>query len=100
MKILTKANRDALPPLYSQDGKGDEAIAFVKFFTPDANWTWYITEFDGEDQMFGLCCGHEVELGYVSFAELQTVKGPMGLKVERDLHFRPTTIGQIRERRP
>ncbi len=27
------------------------------------------------------------ELGYVSLAELQSVRGPFGLQVERDLHF-------------
>ncbi len=29
------------------------------------------------------------ELGYVSFTELSTVKGKLGLAMERDLHFAP-----------
>jgi len=37
MKLLTKANRKALPPLYSQDGKGGKAIVHVKYFTPDSS---------------------------------------------------------------
>jgi hypothetical protein len=28
------------------------------------------------------------ELGWVSFAELATVRGRLGLPIERDLHFR------------
>ncbi len=28
MKLLTQANRQALPPLYSQDGKGMDAVAY------------------------------------------------------------------------
>ena len=63
----------------------------VKLFTPDANATWLLTEIDPEDgdRAFGLCdlglgCP---EIGYVSLAELGGLRGPMGLKVERDLHF-------------
>ena len=44
MKLLTKEIRKNLPKLYAQDGKGDEAIVHVKFFTPWSNWTWYATE--------------------------------------------------------
>ena len=34
MMLLTKANREQLPPLYTQDEKADDAIAFVKFVDP------------------------------------------------------------------
>ena len=33
-KLLTKAIATKVPALYAQDGKGMEAIAYVKFFTP------------------------------------------------------------------
>lgn len=63
----------------------------VKLFTPDANATWLLTELDPDepDYAFGLCdlgmgCP---ELGYVSLLELQTVRGRLGLPVERDLYF-------------
>lgn len=49
MKLLTQEIRKEIPKLYSQDGKGDEAITYVKFFAPWSNWTWCATEFDGED---------------------------------------------------
>ena len=62
-----------------------------KFFTPDANATWLISEVDPDDpdRLFGLCdLGHgSPELGYVSLAELKTVRGSLGLPVERDRHF-------------
>lgn len=41
MKLLPKEIREQLPPLYAQDGKGGKAVVAVKFFTPDAQWTWY-----------------------------------------------------------
>ena len=62
----------------------------VKLFTPDAQATWLLSELDPEDgRLFGLCdlgmgCA---ELGYVSLAELETVRGPLGLPVERDQWF-------------
>ena len=93
--LLTKANRRALPPLYSQDGKGGEAVAQVKFFDPCGSWTWYATEFDGEDLFFGLVEGHEKELGYFSLAEIRGFKGPLGIGIERDMHWTPRPIGEI-----
>ena len=69
-------------------------LPVVKLFTPDAGCTWLLTELDPEDPdiAFGLCdlgMGFP-ELGCVSIAELQTVRGRLGLPVERDLHFKPT----------
>ena len=95
MKLITEKIKKILPKLYEQDGKGYGAIAYVKFFTPDSNWTWYVTEFDGTDLFFGLVCGFERELGYFSLSELQNVKGPLGLKIERDLYFKPTKIKNL-----
>jgi Protein of unknown function (DUF2958) len=73
--------------------KGDDALDFkpvVKLFTPDAQCTWLLTELDPDGGLaFGLCdlgLG-EPELGYVSLAELSSVRGKLGLPVERDLHF-------------
>jgi hypothetical protein len=73
--------------------KGDDAIDFkpvIKLFTPDAQCTWLLTELDPDGGLaFGLCdlgLG-EPELGYVSLVELASVRGKLGLPVERDLHF-------------
>ena len=65
----------------------------VKLFTPDAQCTWLLTELDPVDPdiAFGLCdlgMGFP-ELGCVRISELQRVRGPMGLRVERDLYFAP-----------
>ena len=86
-----------LPELYSGEEKRLEAQAQVKFFTPDSNWTSYASEFDGEDIFLGLVAGFEVELGYFSLSELQSVRGPWGLPIERDLHFEPKTLRELQE---
>lgn len=63
----------------------------VKIFTPDAQATWLFSELDPAlDQLFGLCdlgIGYP-ELGYVDLQELTTLRGCLGLPVERDLHFK------------
>jgi hypothetical protein len=49
-----------------------------------------LTELDPDHELaFGLCdlgMG-EPELGYVSLTELRTVRGKLGLPIERDEHF-------------
>ena len=95
MKLLTEEIRRKLPPLYSQEKLGGKAIAYLKLFTPDSGWTWYITEYDGKDMLFGLVDGQDKELGYVSLSELESVRGPMGLPIERDIHWQPKTLEEI-----
>lgn len=72
--------------------EGFDPPPVVKLFTPDAGATWLLTEIDpgDENHAFGLCdlgLGYP-ELGYVSLAELMTVRGGLGLLVERDFHFK------------
>lgn len=103
MKLLTKEIRQKLPPLYGQDGKGGKAVVHLKLFTPSSLWTWYITEGspilqDGHEidfRFFGLVEGHCKELGYVMLSELETVRGPIGLPIERDLWWKPKTLVEI-----
>jgi len=87
-----------LPAIGSTDGQGADAIALIKLFTPWSSWSWYLTEASrqGDDVlMFGLVDGHVKELGYVSLNELISVRGPMGLPIERDLYWSPKKIGDI-----
>lgn len=97
MVLLNTEVKEKLPALYSQEEKGLEAVAVVKFFTPDSGWTWYATEFDGEDLFFGLVDGFEKELGYFRLSELKQVKGKLGLPIERDLYFKPTKLKDLME---
>jgi len=64
-------------------------------FTPWSNWTWYATEFDGKDTFFGYVVGIYPEWGYFSLSELQSIKGPWGLGVERDLYFKPKPFSEV-----
>lgn len=104
MKLLTEEIRRKLPPLYSQENKGGKAVVYTKYFTPSSNWTWYVTEGEpvtddsGKEvdfRFFGLVDGHCKELGYFSLSELESVNGPMGLPIERDLYWQPKTLEEI-----
>jgi len=88
---------NTIPQLYAAENDPDP-IAHIKLFTPDGNWTWYITEYSKEENLcFGLVVGHETELGYFSIDELQEVRGPLGLKIERDLHFTPKRVSVLKK---
>jgi len=93
--LLPQDIREKIPPLYRQEALGLQALALVKFFTPDSSWTWYATEFDGDDLFFGLVAGLDVELGYFLLSELSETVGPMGLPIERDLYFKPETLANL-----
>jgi hypothetical protein len=101
MKLLTADIRERLlrngrvRQQLELEGEPDlDFLPVVKLFTPDAGCTWLLTEIDPEDPdiAFGLCdlgmgCP---ELGSVSLSELESVRGRLGLPIERDLHFAPT----------
>jgi len=101
MKLLTKdihrrlVQNGRIRHTLAEEGRAEaDFLPIVKLFTPDAGCTWLLTEIDPDDydRAFGLCdlgMGYP-ELGYVSLAELQSVRGKLGLPVERDRHFAPT----------
>ena len=86
MQLLTKQIRKDLDR--NMKLKEEDRKPVVKFFAPWGAATWLISEFYPERQeMFGLCdTGHgSPELGSISFSELQIIRGPMGLMIERDI---------------
>jgi len=93
--LLPQAIKTKIPKLYSQE-KIKDPIVWVKFFSPYNNWTWLVTEFDGNDTFFGLVKGFETELGYFSLRELQNTKFKGVQAVERDTSFRPMPLSQAK----
>tara|TARA_Y100000310_G_scaffold213070_1_gene213965 strand:- start:34 stop:348 length:315 start_codon:yes stop_codon:yes gene_type:complete len=85
--LLTKEIERKFEKLGDQEGTEDPIIV-VKFFTPTSNWTWYaIAYYPDERLFFGLVDGFEKELGYFSLDELESVRCPLGLPIERDMYF-------------
>lgn len=97
MKLLTKdlrakliANGRLQEPLRGTPQEIDFRPV-VKLFNPSGAGTWLLTEIDPDDEdiAFGLCdlglgCP---EIGSVSLSELESVRGPFGLGIERDRYF-------------
>lgn len=94
-----------MPPIYGQDGTGDEAIIHLHYFSGDHDW--YITEKDVDDpfsdnpviveqhQAFGFTVissqRQNAELGYISIEQLLS-----NANVELDLYWEPVTIASIK----
>jgi hypothetical protein len=99
MELLPEEVRKQLPPLYSQEHEQDPMVN-VKFFHPNSHWTWYAYEGspEGDDFIFfGWVYGDYPELGYFALSELQSVKDPLGLGIERDLHFTPMKLSEVKK---
>jgi DUF2958 family protein len=97
MKLITKEILGLLPPLGGQENAADP-IVYVKFFTPEGAWTWYVTEGSAEDDdvlMFGYVVAIVPEWGYFLLSELESVRGHLGLPIERDLWFDPTPVSEF-----
>lgn len=99
MVLLPKKLEETLPPLYETENIAtNDKIVKIKFFTPDNNWSWYIVEYDKEEKIFfGYVKGIYPEWGYFALQEIEKVRGPLGLKIERDLSFKPTKFKNIKE---
>lgn len=90
MKLLNDELRAKFPNLGDTDGKDPSTVKIIaKFFHPASSWTWYATEFDGDDTFFGMVHGFENELGYFSLSELESAKltHPHGVGIERDIFY-------------
>ena len=104
MELLSQELKKVLPPLYSQESSS-APIVYGKLFTPDGGWTWFITEGseeeDGDWLLFGYVIGLEEEWGYFLLSEIASVRGALGLAVERDLWFQQGPIDEVlRRERP
>lgn len=97
MKLMTKEIQDKMPKFYSTEKLNkEEKMAMVKFFNPCGAGTWYGIEYDPKEKLFfGYVELFNREYGYFSLEELESIKLPFGLTIERDLHFNPTPMSEI-----
>lgn len=107
MKLLTQEDLKKLQAQdpYHPSGPGrelstEELKVIVKFFTPDSFWTWYAVsasqdEKSGDVQFFGYVDGLAAELGYFWLSELESIRGPLGLPIERDLYWQTRSLADV-----
>lgn len=97
MKLIPKELLSKIPYLYETENTKDPTC-HIKLFTPDSNFTWYITEISKDNNTcFGYVVGHEAEFGYFNLKELESIRGPLNLKIERDTSFQPTPLSEVKK---
>lgn len=96
--LIHKQLLSEIPDLYGTENMLDP-ICQIKLFLADVNWTWYIIEISKEDKdyCFGYVVGLESELGYFTLSEIKSLRGPLGLAVERDEYFTPTPFSKVKK---
>lgn len=102
MKLMTKEIERKMPKFESTSGVPiQEKQVITYYFTPWSNWRWYVVEGErqenGDLMFFGLVHGFEKEWGYFSLSELESVQGPFGMKIERELYSEGMKIKDIRD---
>ena len=104
MKLLTKELEVRFKEVGSQEPKQGEKIdpiVICKFFNPAGAGTWFATEYDPVDKIFfGFVSIHGKESGcdeWGSFSldELESLKLPFGLGIERDIHFTEKRFSEV-----
>jgi len=73
-------------------------IAFVKYFQPNGDKTWYFSELSKDlTTFYGLYTDSRgSEYSYASLLELRKTYCGMGLWIERDIYFKPRPMGEIK----
>jgi len=98
MKLLTLELINTFEKVGRQEEVKDPLV-IAKFFNPTGAGTWYATEYNPESKIFfgyvSIFNDWNDEWGYFSLTELESLKGPFGLGIERDLYFTSKPFSQI-----
>jgi hypothetical protein len=96
MDLIPKEIKEKIPSLYSTEDEHDPTV-FCKLFLD--GWTWLIIELSIDED---ICFGYVIspfgkELGYFSLDELKSLRGRLGIWIQRDLHFNPVKLSTIKK---
>lgn len=100
MKLLTKELEEKLRK-NNRPAKKDPLV-IAHFFNPVGAGDWYAIEYHPRDNTFFgyVSIFHDPmmdELGYFSLDELQSYGGLMGLGIERDVHWQPKPLSEVKK---
>lgn len=89
IRSLLRANDLARCAVIANGGREPDPVPVVRFFNPVGHATWLATELDDDGILFGLAdlgfgCP---ELGSFALGELESMRLPFGLGIERDILF-------------
>jgi hypothetical protein len=104
MELITDEHRATMlaNDQHYEDDPAFDPIPVVKVFNPLGSTTWLLCALDRSDPdiAFGLCdLGFgSPEVGSVRISEMEATVLPLGLRLERDLYFKPSkTLGEFAE---
>lgn len=108
-RLMTPQLEEALKgfPLYSQDGKGKDAICRAIFALGSVRWFILEGQREGNDiVLFGIVIGlMEDEYGYVSLNDLSDIEMDLTakvfgkLRVRQQRNFHPGSLGMLQDKR-
>ena len=92
---MTKEIKEKAEKQYDE-GSDMEQMVVAKYFDAMGDWKWFLMNMDKDgDYCWGIVKGHEVEMGSFSMKELESIKLPFGLKIERDTLFEPMKASDV-----
>ena len=101
MKLLTKELEQRFQSVGKQEDVEDP-IVVARYFNPTGGQTWYATEYDPTDRVFfgyvSLFNDYNNEWGSFSLDELESIRLPLGLGIERDLYCGEMTLSEAKKR--
>lgn len=100
-KMITKELEKALPSLSSSTN--DDSPILVHYFNPAGRGDWFGMTYNPKTREFfgyvSIFHDYNDELGYFSLDELESIKLPLGMHIERDIYWdTTTTLRQVKER--
>ncbi len=100
MKLITKELEKRFAALGEQDVA--DPIVVAKFFNPTGGQTWLAIAYNPEDRVIfcyaSLFNDYNNELGYTSIDELESIRGPLGLGIERDLWWTECPLSEAKRK--
>tara|TARA_Y100001970_G_scaffold135340_1_gene166603 strand:+ start:1116 stop:1433 length:318 start_codon:yes stop_codon:yes gene_type:complete len=97
MELLTKEIKTKAEKQYDLGSDMDQNVV-AKFFNPVGQGTWYLMNKSPEDNYcWGIVDLFAVEVGSFDLNELKELELPMGMKIERDLYFKPRKAKELFE---
>lgn len=104
MKLMTKTLIKALEKYSYESQIGiKDPIALARFFSPIGSFDWYILGYDPKSRMAYCYAEHNYlfgEFGPVSIDELELVRLPLGLSIEREIRFKKCKLSECSGYKP
>ena len=79
------------------EGSSMDQMVVAKFFNPLGDWKWYLMNMEDESGCYawGIVKGFEVEVGSFSITEMEDIKLPFGMGIERDKYWKPIPASDV-----